>query len=404
MTRWIRIWRKISRKRLNLYLTHLLLFVMPFSPRLVPAAIGLFLVSNLTVHSWKERVAFFQSRKKFILLFTLPYILHIVGLAYTDNMEAGLFSLEVKFSLFVFPLVVLTSNVINKYTLPELLKTFVFGVTIASLISFLYAGISYFKTEDAQVFYYTYLSYYQHVGYFAMYINFAISIVFVFIFHHKNRVKMHYYVALTILIVTVYQLSSRAGMIVLIMLILYGFAYLIFPKLKWKNPLIALSIVMLVTAGVVSFSITKLNRFSQASEEIAEGDRNSSAGSRVAMWKESLSLMAESPIWGYGTGDANDVLQERFKEKRFAYAVVHNLNVHNQYIQVTLALGLLGLLALLLQMFYPLIYIIRQTNFLYVLFIANVGLNFLTESMLEAQAGTVFFGLFSAFLFFTWHK
>ena len=187
-------------------------------------------------------------------------------------------------------------------------------------------------------------------------------------------------------------------------LLIYGIFSLIVPKIKWRNQIRTYLIAIALTLGglLASYKYVNYTRMKDVESEIA--NENSSAGSRLAMWKSSWDIIKERPIIGYSAGDSKDVLQAKFRDERLAYAVVKNLNVHDEYIQVTVSYGILGLLALLLPMIVPLKYVFKGTNYLFLLFIVNVGFNFLTESVLETQAGNVFYGVMWSLLYFTWKE
>jgi len=393
---------RISTKRLSLYLAHLLVFVLPFEGQFIPPVLALFLIANLAAHPWAERVRLFKKRAKFIMMFSALYFLNIIALLYTDNMPSGLFQLEVQLSLFLVPVVVLSSNVINRFTIPEILKTFVAGNLVALVICLMQATISFYKHGDPAAFYYAEFSYFMHPSYFAMYANLALSIMIVYIFHSKDKVRWRYYLAMAALIILIFQLSSRAGLIILVGNVIYGALILIFPTLKWRRQFATYIAAALLTSGVlyVSYNYFKVSRISSVSTEVT--NENSSAGARLAMWKSSIDLVKQQPIFGFSPGDAKDVMQAKFREDKLVYAVAKNLNVHNEYFQALIGLGLIGLLALLLPMVVPIYYSLRGTNYLFVLFIANIGLNFMTESMLEKQAGTIFYAITWSILYFTW--
>ena len=310
--------------------------------------------------------------------------------------------MEMQFSLLIVPLVLLTGQNINKFTLPELTKTFVFGNIVVMILSFISASIAFFKLGEHRVFYYTNLSLFMHPGYFSMYANFAISLLISLIYHSKDKINLRYYLGLVVLIIGVYQLESRTGTIVLILNLIYGFGALVLPRIRWKNQLSAYLVLMLVSVAIIGVSYVVSNGGRQSQVITEAGNQSSSFGSRLAMWKASFDLVAESPLYGVGTGDAQDAMQAKFKEERIAYAVVKNLNVHNQFFQVAIAFGVLGLLALLLPMLYPLVFVWEKGNYLYVLFLGNVGINFLTESVLEKQGGVIFYAVMWVFLYFTW--
>lgn len=392
--------KNINIKKVNLYLAHLVVFLLPFEQQLIPWVLVLFAATNVLVHPFHERVHYYKKRKFYIWLFSAFYLAHAIGVLYSDDLSNGFFDLEIKLSLLLVPWVILTSNVINKFTLPELLRTFLYATVLAAAVSFIYAGISYFKSGEVESFYYVYLSYYRHAGYFSIYVNFAIAILIIFIFHNREKVQIHNYLMLAFLIITVYQLSARMGIIVLGFLMAYAFSYLIFPKIRYKNPLIALSLVLLFTLGFIVVSIKYVDRFKGVTENVM--NEESSSGSRPLLWKYSWELFQEKPFFGYGTGDVSQAMNDKWEKENFDYAEERHLNAHNQFVQSGVALGLLGLLPLIGMLVIPLFKVNIHSNFLFPLFVFIITMSCLTEAIFERQDGVVFYAIFNAFLYFTY--
>lgn len=393
----------LNLKRLNLYAAHLVVFLIPFHQKPVVWALLLFAVLNIIAFSFKTRKFYYKKRSAFIWMFSLYFIVQVASLLYTNDIQTALKDIESKMSFLLVPWLVLTCNIINKYTLPELLKTFVYGAVSAIFISFFYSLILYTKTDSINAFYYANLAYYHHAGYFALYLNFAIAILIIFIIHFRNRINLPHYFMLGFLIISVYQLSARMGIIVMCFLLAYSAVYLAFPKIKFKNPVIAISLVILCTGIFIYFSASKVDRFKSVKQDIVEKKTNTSSGSRILLWEYSLELIAKKPILGYGIGDVKDVVVEKWETENFDYALSQELNPHNQYLQTTIGTGLIGLLALLLPMVVPLFYRKNKTtNILFMLFIFNISMNCLTESILERQDGIIFYALFNSFLYFTY--
>ena len=76
-----------------------------------------------------------------------------------------------------------------------------------------------------------------------------------------------------------------------------------------------------------------------------------------------------------------------------------HLNAHNQYLQTFITLGIGGVIGLLVMLLYPLSHAISNRNLLYAGFIFIFILNIFVESMLETQAGNLFFAFFNALLY-----
>ena len=156
----------------------------------------LFALTNLLGTNWSLRKKLFKKRALYISAFSAIYLIYALGLIHTSNMEDGLFDMEVKLSLFLVPWVLLTTDVVNKYTVYSFLHSFIVGIIVASTIDLIIAFYGFELTGDFGIFYYQYLSFYLHPTYFAMYINLAIASVFVLIFHHREEPKWWQFVLL----------------------------------------------------------------------------------------------------------------------------------------------------------------------------------------------------------------
>ena len=78
-------------------------------------------------------------------------------------------------------------------------------------------------------------------------------------------------------------------------------------------------------------------------------------------------------------------------------ALEHKLNAHSQFLQTGIALGIPGLSALVAMLLVPLS--LRRNRFiLFISLTVIMTLNFLVESMLEVQAGVIFYAYFSSLL------
>ena len=339
----------INKKKINLYFIHVLVFVLSFQERFIPLVLILFMIVNLSTVSWKIRVHYFNKRKTYILSFISLYLVSILGMFYTLNISEGWFDLEVKLTILLAPLLVLTSNIINKYNVYALIKSYIWGVTISLTLQFVFAAMKFYEFGNPNVFFYDLLSYFHHPSYFSMYINFAIACLLVLIFHFRDRIQLRHFFLLGFFVIGVYQLSSRAGLLTLIFLLVYTFIYIIFPRLKWKKMLYALFATILVVSSIL-YPIAK---YTNALRVVDISTSQSSSGVRLAMWASSIPVILENPVIGVGTGDVNRELQQQFAKDRVIRAVRDNLNAHNQFIQTQVALGVVGLAALLWGLLFP---------------------------------------------------
>lgn len=129
--------------------------------------------------------------------------------------------------------------------------------------------------------------------------------------------------------------------------IVYGVLMLLFfwQRFSHKGVLLALLSVMVIGGATFCFSHSFQARITQVFSESAQynqGNVQTSVGLRMNFYKNALSLIREHPLLGSGTGS----LSSRYKTIEPNASLATN-NVHNEYLNVTIQLGILGLLFLL---------------------------------------------------------
>lgn len=95
-----------------------------------------------------------------------------------------------------------------------------------------------------------------------------------------------------------------------------------------------------------------------------------------------------SPVWGYGTGDTKDVLTKMHSDEQIGFK--RYLNAHNQFLQTTVAIGVLGLVCLVAVFVCFALRLWERKYFALLAGLAIIGLLMMTESSLERQAGVHF--------------
>jgi O-antigen ligase len=80
-------------------------------------------------------------------------------------------------------------------------------------------------------------------------------------------------------------------------------------------------------------------------------------------------------------------------------AIEKRLNLHNQFLETWLSLGMIGILYLIFLLVYPAYLAWKNKKISWLLFIIAVSLNFLFETMLNTQAGVIFISYFYYFFF-----
>ena len=383
------------------YFLYSVAFFFPLHKGWIPYVIAVYCAVFVFSGRWKHLLEGFRHR--YVYLTTIFYAILLLGISYSSETGAAWFDLEVKFSLLLFP-ILMGARKLNKKELYRIFLAFVLGCLLATIICLVAALFYYLDSHNVSVFYYQDLSVFQHPAYFSMYLNFCIYLIYYFMVFDKEVNIFRSEVLMVSIIVLfslfVVLLSSKIGLITLFMVIFTG---TIFWFLKSRAIFPSLMVfAMLSTLIYASFKYSNYiqGRIQEAVNSISDEKVTfTTTGARIAIWNQALELISESPLIGYGTGDVKHELISKYEEKGYDHLVELKLNAHNQYLQMLIAIGLIGSIFFWMYMFYPVMEKGFFRNTLYVGLFSLISLNFLTESMLETQAGVVFYAFFNSILY-----
>jgi O-antigen ligase len=157
----------------------------------------------------------------------------------------------------------------------------------------------------------------------------------------------------------------------------------------------AILVVVVVISAVPKLQGRFQNVVDALRTENIDKTTTESTAVRMLIWKEARNIVRDHPAFGISPGDSNDELYERYKMAGLTGAYAKKLNAHSQYYQTAVGLGLIGLISLIVVLFSPLF---SGRDRLMVFFLLICAVNFLTESMLQTMAGSIFFGYFYGML------
>jgi len=414
----MRIFNREIHLKIYLVLFQVLAFVLPIHERLVSPVIMLIGLNWLLEFNFIEKFQRIRNsrRNRLLMLFTLFYLPYMVGFFYSENFtgwSGANFALEVKLSIIVFPLLFATiamENIDPRFYF-KILKAFISGCIFSSIILINLAIFHYFQEGSSSVFFYSRLSKPFHPSYLSLYYSFAIAILSYWLIgnYRRNQTKTVFVILLMIFfqLLTIF-LSSKAGIlgvfIVYLLLILFSISR--HKKAGWTPVLYLLSfaaiyfIFLVVTPPALSRFITVKNVVEEGENGGIPTDTDESTASRVLIWESSWEVIRAHPWFGVGPGDVKQEVLKIYKEKNINLAYEKGLNAHNQFLQTWMATGIPGFLLLVLSFLIPAWYALKKGKIIYLIFIALMVFHNLVESMLERQAGVVFYGLMNALLFY----
>ncbi|RLD63044.1 MAG: hypothetical protein DRJ01_04745 [Bacteroidetes bacterium] len=438
--------------KINFYLALIFSFCMPLYKDFLPYIIWFWAISWILEGDFKNKFSNFNNKNILILLLVF-YIFHAIGLLYSKNLDVGFFDLQVKFSIFLFPILLFGSNYLYKKNYNKIFFAFIFGNIAASLICIgfaFYNSISFVDSKlvlDSSIgwssyFVYANISIFHHPSYFAMYLTFATAILF-YLFDYENKFsiikyKIFYIATVILFFVMIFLLSSRAGIISEFIVLLGSlFIYTIKYKKILNSSLSFISISLLFLFVInynsrvkkleskllhtnhiaffdssknanenIKFSTKKnvsKDNVSVNKADIATPKKNKTEDEkniRLRIWNVTYELIKEHLFTGAGAGDIKDELIARYEKENIKKAKKDHYNVHNQFLETFLGQGLIGLIMLVLIILVPLYFSFIKKNYLLFFFILIIIVNFIFESMLNTISGVLFFAFFYSILVF----
>lgn len=337
-------------------------------------------------------------RNKTVVYFLLIFLVHVIGLAYTQNFEYAMKDLKIKLPLLLLPVVIGTSRVLEKRELHFVYYAVLVSVFISSLISFyLYlqmpVGAEDTLRNISPIISHIRLSLIACIAFF-------ISLYFAWEYYSKNKlwsVGMLMYALWMLYFISI--LGARAGYLS----ILVASAFILFYKCieykKYAYIFVAVGVFVLGSWLAYQFSEPIQKRVDEIFVEVEshqEGENPSgkSISQRFVYWSIAREIFSENWLIGVGTGDIDDAFKKYYATHETNLEQQFQHRAHNQYLTMLCTFGLLGFLIFMFALVYPywnrkLYFDIMATAFLIVLLISM-----LTEDTLETQAGATFAAFF----------
>jgi O-antigen ligase len=339
------------------------------------------------------------------LLFMSIYLAWIVWLIPTTNLKAGTDTLALKVSLLLFPLLFFAPGKLRLPPVRRILQFFILGCMLCSLILLSIAAFTYFS-EGTNHFTYTHLTapLTLHPAFISLYLVFCIlTLLLPFLERKKDHLfdKAAYSIFLLIFfILMIFLLSARQEMIALLMLFPASLLYYFYRRKRMMTG-IAITAAIIVSLVMVLLLVPearmRLEKMQSQMEEPYSNEAPNSVTMRKVIWESAGEIISAHP-WGVGSGDANDALKEKYIEKNLLRPLNENLNAHNQYLQTTIATGIPGLILFIVAMLSALWAAVLKPDYGYLLFLILFLFCIITESMLESEAGVIFFSFFNSLL------
>ena len=151
--------------------------------------------------------------------------------------------------------------------------------------------------------------------------------------------------------------------------IITGFAsVMFFSKPRWMVvSLVSLCLIAFMSYKIVpkvqhgvDLATNSIQQYISSKDHAKDSSSTSSTGVRLEMFRTSSLIINDNPIVGIGSGNYNKVIQKYVDEGLASPALTVYAHPHNLLLEVATAKGLLGLVVILLLLYYPAYIFIRD--------------------------------------------
>ena len=376
------------------------MFILPIFPsKIQPSIIVIFSILVL-LSIFREKIKF---DKKFFLINSGVYLLMILSLIYTENIDYGLKKLLTMLPLIIFPIIFsfapspfIKHIVIKKYNYMYL---YVIAIFILNISFFLY-HYPHYRLDTVK--HYPILisiaqdSYSIHAIYLSIYISIAIIFSFFLLKKEKKRIKTFILYFIDLILLGFLLILMKKGPVLGL-----GIVFTMFVLFQNKKQLWYFYFFSLTFLAVIIYNTPKLKiKFEELSNiETIKNGNLTSTNIRYSIYRYAKETISKSPIIGYGIGDYRDELIKVYKANSPSL-YKEEYNSHNQYLSFIISIGFIGLIAFITMLGYNFICAIKFKNQLLILIIIFYCFVMSFENVLERQLGVIMFSFFINFFSF----
>jgi len=343
---------------------------------------------------------FFKKREvnwKLLLVNSSLFLIYTISVIYSNDHSVSIKKLETSLSILVLPIIffaLLPRFKISNKIKQVFIKIFISSTTVFSIYSFVYiilrnSSLNYLWNSDK---YRNIIIEMPLIGQHPIYasIFLALSIIFyVYLFKQKlfksYKDKLLFLTLTFINLVFLLFLSSKGAILALFIIMFFLFIFETTKKI-YKYLIIVTFVCSLITLFIYNRRMNELIK----TQTYQTFNPHLSTSIRLGIYDCSWGIIKKQLFTGYGIGDAQKELNLCYANKS-DILLMHRFNSHNQYLDITIKTGLIGLFIFLGFLAINLRNAIKNKNQLLIMILVLYCMLFLVENVLSRQSGVIFF-------------
>lgn len=314
------------------------------------------------------------------------YVLHCVGLLWSQDVKLGFDDLAIKLPMLLVPLLFLfvPKRMVVRRRLWLYALVFVCGLVGYELVLFAKAviaggGIANILRTYGVCLHHTYRALACDMALIALY-KMPLAKVVGCSSKHSAVVRFALMALLNFFVAMMY---SRMGFFILLAADALILLDTLFVR-KVYGETVAMLVIILLTLGL-TFGNERFGKRYKTIHELENQKKDTKPkADRPLIYANALNLIGQNPILGAGTGDVKQAMTDFYKSHGITESY---LNPHNQFLQTAIALGCVGLAVLLMVYLCFALRLFDKGAYLLVSAVLLSAVCMLTESILERQMG-----------------
>ncbi|MBT8265593.1 MAG: O-antigen ligase family protein [Bacteroidia bacterium] len=334
------------------------------------------------------------------------FIVMLISMVYTSNIEYGIKRIVVMLALIIIPVSFYIFH--SKYDLnySKILKPFYLLFFVSSILFFIAVFIQNHLNDHFNEFIFRdyserlnskYGKYSMHPIYASLYLSISLILTIPLYGYLKRKRHKILLVLGALFLTTILVLLTRKGIIA----VTFSIFLVYFLRKQQKHNLLLYAFITILLAAI-TYNIPDLkNRYLEMLNVFLSGDLNKggSTAIRLSIYDCTVNAIRQSTFGGYGIGDAKGVLSLCYEQSPDVFQGAY-YNSHNQFFGAWLAAGIAGILSLLAMVFYNFKLALNRLDFVHVSIMVIFFFTMMTENVLERQNGAILFSFFINFFAF----
>ena len=385
-----------------------------------PSLINVLLTASVVIAGflcWSANRVSLLKNRVYLIGMLLFFVWLVISVFLSADRPAGLRALDPRLALLYFP-ISLGLVSLEKSKRDQWLQWLSYGITLLCACCLVYAIYRSKSRQDAAFLYndaFSELTGQQSI-YLSLLVNFSIYTLAAGLFR-LSAFRINTLIglgSLLLLFTSSFLLASRTLMLVLYTSTFFFLVYLVVLRKKYLEGMVMIIGLSLGLFFAFRFFPSTFNRFRELAYSQFRYDNNgpeshynmevtadqwNGANLRKALWQCGWDCFLEKPLTGVTIGDKQARLNSIYAERNFQFALKTHRNTHNNYLDILLGTGIIGLLLFLVSwIFGPAWILLKEKDWLALLMLVTIAIAMITENYFDRSLGGMMVGFFIPFL------